>query len=53
MPRKVKKGYEDEKKATLTLAQLAAYDDVATDALIDQVRSCTHFADLTNNTDIS
>lgn len=38
MPRKAK--VEDaEKKNRLTLAQLAAYDDVSTDVMIDQVRA--------------
>jgi hypothetical protein len=43
MPRKAE--VEDgDKKNRLTLAQLAAYDDVSTDVMIDQVSTSAHDA---------
>ena len=39
MPRKSDSQIEGSQKHRLTLAQLASYDDVLTDALVDQVRS--------------
>ena len=45
MPRKVE--VEDaDKKSRLTLAQLAAYDDVSTDVMIDNVSTASPFVDL-------
>ena len=48
MPRK-KEPEDVERKSRLTLAQLAAYDDVATDVMVDQVSlsnaKCARFDD--------
>lgn len=45
MPRKAKVE-EVDKKSRLTLAQLAAYDDVSTDVMIDQVSRHLVFSNL-------
>ena len=45
MPRKVEVDDAD-KKNRLTLAQLAAYDDVSTDVMIDNVSTSSRSVDL-------
>ncbi len=55
MPRKSDSKTESPQKHRLTLAQLASYDDVLTDALVDQVNShLEHYAaSLTSSRPIS
>jgi hypothetical protein len=55
MPRKSDSRIESPQKHRLTLAQLASYDDVLTDALVDQVKKQIEHsgASLTSNRLIS
>ena len=42
MPRSAAQGKENAKRSRLTLSELASYDDICTDALVDNVSNCSY-----------